>query len=53
MAKPRQKLKFRLPKYVTPRNAWRKEIYDVALKAANDQGVEYGPAAKLASKGSY
>jgi Holliday junction resolvase RusA-like endonuclease len=48
MAKPRQKLKFRLPKYVTPRNAWRKEIYDVALKAANDQGVEYGPEVKLA-----
>ena len=48
MAKPKQKLKFRLPKYVTPRNAWRKEIYDVALKAANDQGVEYGPEVKLA-----
>jgi len=48
MAKPKQKLKFRLPKYVTPRNAWRKEIHASALKAANDQGVEYGPEVKLA-----
>ena len=48
MAKPRQKLKFRLPEYVTPRNAWRKEIHDVALKAARKQGVEYGPETKLA-----
>jgi hypothetical protein len=48
MAKPKQKLKFRLPEYVNPRNAWRKEIHDVALKAANDQGVEYGPEVKLA-----
>jgi hypothetical protein len=48
-----QKLKFRLPEYVRPLNAWRKKIYDVALKAANDQGVEYGPEVKLASKASY
>ena len=33
---------------MTPRNAWRKEIHAVALKAANDQGVEYGPEVKLA-----
>jgi hypothetical protein len=46
--KQRQTLKFRLPEYESPRNAWRKEIYDVALKAANDQGVEYGPEVKLA-----
>ena len=48
MAKLKQKLKFRLPKYVTPRNAWRKEIHAAALKAAKAQGVEYGPEVKLA-----
>ena len=48
MAKPKQKLKFRLPEYVSPRNAWRKLIHSAALKAANDQGVEYGPEVKLA-----
>ena len=48
MAKPGQKLKFRLPKYVTPRNAWRKEIHAVALKAAKTQGVEYAADVKLA-----
>lgn len=48
MSKPRQKLKFRLPEYVSPRNAWRKKIHAAALKAANTQGVEYAPEAKLA-----
>ena len=48
MAKPKQKLKFRLPKYESPRNAWRKKIHATALKAAKEQGVEYGPEAKLA-----
>lgn len=48
MAKPRQKLKFRLPEYVSPRNAWRKKIHTAALKAAKKQGVEYGPEVKLA-----
>lgn len=48
MAKPRQKLRFRLPEYVSPRNAWRKLIHASALKAAKQQGVEYGPEAKLA-----
>ena len=48
MAKPKQKLTFRLPEYVSPRNAWRKKIHAAALKAANDQGVEYGPEVKLA-----
>lgn len=48
MAKPRQKLKFRLPEYQSPRNAWRKLIHREALKAAKRQGVEYGAEAKLA-----
>ena len=48
MAKPKQKLKFRLPKYESPRNAWRKRIYAAALQAAENQGVEYGSEAKLA-----
>jgi Holliday junction resolvase RusA-like endonuclease len=48
MPKPSQKLKFRLPEYVSPRNAWRKRIHASALKAAKTQGVEYGPTAKLA-----
>lgn len=48
MKRTRQKLKFRLPEYVSPRNAWRKKIHAAALRAANQQGVEYGPEAKLA-----
>ena len=48
MAKPKQKLKFRLPEYVSPRNAWRKKIYAEASKAAKIQGVEYRPEVKLA-----
>jgi Holliday junction resolvase RusA-like endonuclease len=48
MAKVRQKLKFRLPEYVSPRNAWRKEIYKAALDAMKKQGVSYPEDAKLA-----
>ena len=48
MAKPKQKLKFRLPEYVSPRNAWRRRIHAAALRAAKQQGVEYGPETKLA-----
>jgi Holliday junction resolvase RusA-like endonuclease len=48
MPKPKQKLKFRLPEYVSPRNAWRKKVHAAALKAAKQQGVEYGAEAKLA-----
>ncbi len=48
MAKARQKLKFRLPEYVSPRNAWRKKIYASALAAAKKQGVSYPKDAKLA-----
>ena len=48
MAKPKQKLKFRLPEYASPRNAWRRRIHAAALRAAKQQGVEYGPETKLA-----
>jgi len=48
MAKVKQRLKFRLPEYVSSRNAWRKKIHATALKAAKEQGVEYGPEVKLA-----
>ena len=47
MAKPKQKLKFRLPEYVSPRNAWRRKIYASALLAAKKQGVSYPEDAKL------
>jgi Holliday junction resolvase RusA-like endonuclease len=48
MAKVRQKLKFRLPEYVSPRNAWRREIYKAATEAVKKQGVSYPEDAKLA-----
>lgn len=48
MSKPKQKLKFRLPEYESPRNAWRKKIHAAALRAAQTQRVEYGPEVKLA-----
>ena len=48
MAKPKQKLKFRLPEYESPRNAWRQLIHAAALKAQQQQGVEYGPEVQLA-----
>ena len=41
------KLKFRLPEYVNPRNAWRREIYKAALEAVKKQGVSYPEDAKL------
>jgi Holliday junction resolvase RusA-like endonuclease len=41
------KLKFRLPEYVNPRNAWRKKIYASALAAVKKQGVSYPEDAKL------
>lgn len=48
MAKPKQKLKFRLPEYVSPRNTWRRRIYEAALDAVKKQGVSYPEDAKLA-----
>jgi hypothetical protein len=47
MARPRHKLKFRLPAYVNPRNAWRKKIYASALAGVKKQGVSYAEDAKL------
>jgi Holliday junction resolvase RusA-like endonuclease len=47
MAKAKQKLKFRLPEYVNPRNAWRKKIYAAALAAVEKQSVSYPEDAKL------
>jgi Holliday junction resolvase RusA-like endonuclease len=48
MPKSSQKLKFRLPEYVSPRNTWRRKIYAAAVAAANKQGVSYPEDAKLA-----
>jgi Holliday junction resolvase RusA-like endonuclease len=48
MAKVRQRLKFRLPEYVSPRNAWRREIYDSAMAAVMKQRVSFPDDAKLA-----
>jgi len=48
MAKVRQKLKFRLPEYVSPRNAWRRRIYDSAMAAVMKQRVSFPEDAKLA-----
>jgi Holliday junction resolvase RusA-like endonuclease len=48
MPKARQKLKFRLPEYVSPRNAWRKEIHKAAMAAVKKQKVSYPEDAKLA-----
>lgn len=47
MAKPRRTLKFRLPEYLSPRNAWRKEIHRVALAAARERGVDFPDDAKI------
>jgi Holliday junction resolvase RusA-like endonuclease len=48
MPKPSQKLKFRLPEYVSPRNTWRRKIYTAALEVVNKLGVSYPEDAKLA-----
>ena len=48
MAKRTQNLKFRLPEYVNPRNAWRKEIHKAAMAAVKKQKVSYPEDAKLA-----
>jgi Holliday junction resolvase RusA-like endonuclease len=37
-----------LPEYVSPRNAWRREIYKAATEAVKKQGVSYPEDAKLA-----
>jgi Holliday junction resolvase RusA-like endonuclease len=48
MPKWSQKLKFRLPEYISPRNTWRRKIYAAAVAAANKQGGSYPEDAKLA-----
>jgi Holliday junction resolvase RusA-like endonuclease len=47
MPKRSQKLKFRLPEYVSPRNAWRREIYKAATEAVMKQRVSFPEDAKL------
>lgn len=41
MAKRRANLHFRIPPYVSPRNRWRKLIYDAALAAMQEGQVTY------------
>jgi hypothetical protein len=48
MAKRTQKLKFRLPEHMNPRNAWRKKIYASAMAVVKKLGVSYPEDAKLA-----
>jgi Holliday junction resolvase RusA-like endonuclease len=48
VAKPRQKLSFRLPPYRSPRNEWRKCIYRATAAATKKQKVTYPADAKLA-----
>jgi hypothetical protein len=48
MPKPKLKLQFRLPEYVSPRNTWRRKIYEAALEAVKKQGVSYPKNGKLA-----
>jgi hypothetical protein len=47
MGKPRRTLKFRLPEYVSPRNAWRREIHRAALEAARKLEVIFPSDAKI------
>jgi hypothetical protein len=47
LVKSKQKLRFRLPEYVSPRNTWRRKIYQAALDAVKKQGVSYPEDAKL------
>jgi hypothetical protein len=41
MPKRRLKVRFRLPKYISPRNAWRRQIYDAARTAMDTAQVSY------------
>jgi len=43
MAKPRLRVKFRIPPYARPRSAWRRQIHKVAGEAVHAADVEYGP----------
>lgn len=48
MSKRKLRLHFRIPPYVTPRNAWRRLIYDAARREARVQRVSYKPGDRLA-----
>jgi Holliday junction resolvase RusA-like endonuclease len=41
MAKPKKKLKVRLPKYVTPRWKWRRQIQDAVLAEQARRAISY------------
>jgi hypothetical protein len=41
MAKRRLKLHFRIPPYQSPRNVWRRKIYDAAKAVIEDRGIKY------------
>jgi hypothetical protein len=41
MAKRKFKIHFRVPPYVTPRNRWRRLIYDAARREMQARGVTY------------
>jgi hypothetical protein len=43
MGRPRLKVRFRVPPYVSPRAAWRRRIHAAAARAIRQAGVEYGP----------
>lgn len=43
MGKPRLKVTFRIPPYVSPREVWRRRIHAAAARAVRESGVEYGP----------
>lgn len=41
MSKPKLKIRFRIPPYISPRTAWRREIHRVAAEATRAAGVRY------------
>jgi hypothetical protein len=47
MAKRKFKIHFRIPPYATPRNNWRRLIYDAARKEMEARGVTYRKDDKL------
>jgi Holliday junction resolvase RusA-like endonuclease len=47
MAKQRLRLKVRPPRYVSPRNEWRKKLYAGIMTALKDKGIEYTMDQKL------
>src|SRR5262245_19341966 len=47
MPKPRLKMKFRIPPYRSPRNAWRRAIHAEAVAARDRHGIRYSPSDHL------